>query len=67
MGHFICSFGFAYILVLVDYVSRWIKVVAIRAEVIETMVKHVTSLILHRYGMPRTIINGREHTFVTKS
>ena len=41
MGLFLPSFGFTYILMLVDYVSKWIEVVATRAGAAKTMVKHV--------------------------
>ena len=39
-----------YILMLIDYVSKWIKVVVTRADDAKTMVKHVKSLILQRHG-----------------
>ena len=47
MGPFPPYFGYTYILVLVDYVSKWIKTVATRANDAKTMVKHIKSLILH--------------------
>ena len=58
-GPFLLSFGFTYIRMLVDYVSKWIEVVATRADNAKTVVKHVKYLILHRYGVPKEIISDR--------
>ena len=52
---------------LVDYVSKWIEVVANRAHDAKTMVKHVKSLILHRYGIPKAIISDRGTHFFNKT
>ena len=64
MGPFPLTFGFTYILMLVDYVSKLIEVVATRADDAKTAVKHVKFLILHRYGVPKAIISDQEHIFV---
>ena len=53
------SFGYTYILVLVDYVSKWVEAVATKADDAKTIVKHAKFLILHRYGVPRAIISDR--------
>ena len=66
MGPFPHSFGFTYILVLVDYISKWITV-ATRADDDKTTVKHVKSYILHRYGVPKAIISDRKHIFCNKT
>jgi len=52
IGSFPPSFGYTYILVIVDYVSKWVEAVATRTDDAKTVVKHVKSLILHRYGVP---------------
>ena len=44
---------------LVDYVSKWIEVVATRADDAKNMVKYVKSPILHRYRLPKAIISDR--------
>jgi len=64
MGPFPSSFIFTYILTLIDYVSNWIEVVAARAGDAKTMVKHVKSLILHRYRVPKALISDRGNTFL---
>ena len=67
MGPFSPSFGFIYILMLLDYVSKWIEVVATIADDAKTMVKHVQSLILHRYGVPKAIISDRGTHFCNRT
>ena len=57
IGPFPPSFGFTYILMLIDYVSMWIRGVATNADNAKTVVKHVKSLILHRYGVPLSLIH----------
>jgi len=59
MGPFPPSFGYTCTLLLVDYVSKWVEVVATRADDAKTMVRHNKSLILYRYGVPRAIISHR--------
>jgi len=61
------SFNFTYILMLVDYVFKWIEAVATRAYHTKTMVKHVQSLILYRYGVPEAIINDRGTPFCNRT
>jgi len=63
MGPFPPSFGFIYILILVDYVSKRIELVATRVDDTKTVVKHVKSLMLHRYGVPKAIISDKETHF----
>ena len=67
MGPFPPSFGFTYILMLVDHVSKWIKVVATRADDAKNVVKHVETLILHRYGVPKAIISDRGTHFCNRA
>jgi len=56
MGPFPPSFGFEYILVAVDYVSKWIKVVATRTNDHKVVIKFIQSNIFSRFGTPRAII-----------
>ena len=67
MGPFPSSFGYTYILVLIDYVSKWVEAVATRADDAKTVVKHIKSLILHRYGVPRAIISDRGTHFCNRT
>jgi hypothetical protein len=62
MGPFPPSFGFEYILVAVDYVSKWIKVVATRTNDHKVVIKFIQSNIFSRFGTPRAIISdGGKH------
>jgi len=62
MGPFPSSFGFLYILVAVDYVSKWIEAIPSRNNDHKTMIKFMKENILIRFGIPRTMISdGRTH------
>ena len=62
MGPFPNSFGFLYILVSVDYVSKWVEVVACKTNDHRVVVKFLKDTIFSRFGMPRAIISdGGEH------
>jgi hypothetical protein len=57
MGHFPNSFGFLYILVVVDYVSKWVEAVACKTNDHRVVVKFFKDTIFARFGIPRAIIN----------
>ncbi|GKV45791.1 hypothetical protein SLEP1_g52835 [Rubroshorea leprosula] len=57
MGPFPSSFGKEYILVAVDYVSKWIKAVACPTNDARVVVKFFKSNIFTRFGTPRAIIS----------
>ncbi|KAK9232700.1 hypothetical protein WN943_022948 [Citrus x changshan-huyou] len=57
MGPFPPSFGFVYILVAVDYVSKWIEAMSCRNNDSKTVVKFLRENILSRFGIPRAIIS----------
>lgn len=62
MGPFPSSFGFEYILLAVDYVSKWIEAVATRTNDHKVVVKFIQENIFSRFGMPRAIISdGGSH------
>ena len=62
MGPFPPSFGNEYILVAVDYVSKWIEAVAIRTNDHKVVMKFVKKNIFSRFGCPRAIISdGGSH------
>ena len=61
------SCGYTYILLFVDYVSKWTEVVAARTDDAKTVVKNVKSLILHRYGVPKALISDRGTHFCNKT
>jgi len=62
MGPFPLSFGFTYILVAVDYVSKWIEAIPCRHNDHKTVMKFLKENILSRFGIPRAIISdGGKH------
>jgi len=50
MGPFPPSFDFVYILVAVDYVSKWVKAQATRTNDHKVVVKFVEGCIFSQYG-----------------
>ena len=57
MGPFPPSFGNQYILVAVDYVSKWVEAVALPNNTSASVVKFVKKNIFTRFGVPRAIIS----------
>ena len=67
MGPFPSSFGFVYILVAVDYVSKWIEAISCRNNDSKTVIKFLRENILSRFGIPRAIISDGGKHFCNKS
>ncbi|KAH9750082.1 hypothetical protein KPL71_013739 [Citrus sinensis] len=67
MGPFPSSFGFVYILVAVDYVSKWIEAISCRNKDSKTVVTFLRENILSRFGIPRAIISDGGKHFCNKS
>ncbi|XP_076926874.1 uncharacterized protein LOC143590208 [Bidens hawaiensis] len=62
MGPFPNSCGYLYILVAVDYVSKWIEAVATRTNDHSVVCKFVQANMFSRFGIPRVIISdGGSH------
>ena len=66
MGLFPPSFGNLYILLDVDYVPKWVKVIAYPRNDANTVVGFIQRNILSRYGAPRTIISDEGSHFAKK-
>ena len=66
MGPFPVSFGNIYILLAVDYVSKWVEAAACQKNVANTVVGFLQRNILRRFGTPRTIISDRGSHFANK-
>ncbi|XP_044511506.1 uncharacterized protein LOC123229651 [Mangifera indica] len=66
MGPFPLSFGNSYILLAVDYVSKWIEAKATRADDAKTVVGFVKTYIFSRYGTPRAIRSDRGTHFCNR-
>ncbi|KAM1113990.1 hypothetical protein ACFX2B_046034 [Malus domestica] len=62
MGHFPSSFGFTYILLAVDYVSKWVEAKATRTNDSKVVADFVKTNIFSKFGMPRVLISdGGSH------
>jgi len=67
MGPFPPSFGFVYILVAVDYVSKWIEAIPSRNNDHKTVIKFLKENILSWFGIPRVMISDGGTHFCNKS
>ncbi|CAN6716301.1 unnamed protein product [Malus baccata var. baccata] len=62
MGPFPSSFAFMYILLAVDYVSKWVEAKATRTNDSKVVADFIRTNIFARFGMPRVIISdGGSH------
>ena len=56
MGPFPPSQGMLYILVAVDYVSKWVEAIALANNTAASVIKFVKKFIFTRFGVPRAIV-----------
>ncbi|CAN6576718.1 unnamed protein product [Malus baccata var. baccata] len=62
MGPFPSSFGFNYILLAIDYVSKWVEAKATQTNDSKVVADFVKTNIFSRFGMPRVLISdGGSH------
>ena len=66
MGPFPVSFGNIYILLAMDYVSKWVEAAACPRNDANTIVGFLQRIILSRFGTPRTIISDGGSHFANK-
>ncbi|XP_075499196.1 uncharacterized protein LOC142537576 [Primulina tabacum] len=66
MGSFPSSFGQSYILLAVDYVSKWVESIATSTNDARVVVKFVHRNIFTRFGTPRAIISDEGTHFCNK-
>ncbi|GJU34507.1 pol polyprotein [Tanacetum coccineum] len=59
MGPFPPSFGNVYILLVVDYVSKWVEAKATKTDDAKVVADFVKANIFSRFGTPRAIISDR--------
>ena len=63
MGPFPKVNGYEYILMAVDYVSKWVEVVATRTNTSKVVSEFAESHIFCRYGCPRAMISDGGLTY----
>jgi hypothetical protein len=67
MGPFLKSKNYEYILVAVDYVSKWVKAMPCRAVDSRSSKKMFEEIIFSRFGVPRMVISDGGSHFIDKS
>ncbi|KAM1242902.1 hypothetical protein ACFX2G_035210 [Malus domestica] len=67
MGLFPSSHGFLYILLAVDYVSKWVETKAIRTNDSKVVANFVKTNIFARFGMPRVLISDAGSYFCNQT
>ncbi|XP_078171369.1 uncharacterized protein LOC144565476 [Carex rostrata] len=66
MGPFPPSHGYEYILVAVDYVSKWIEAIPCRHADSNAVKRMFTDIIFPRFGVPRAVISDGGKHFVNR-
>ena len=66
MGPFPSSYRNKYILVAVDYVSKWVEAVASPTNDASVVIKLFKSIIFPRFGVPRIVISDGGSHFINK-
>ncbi|XP_052622617.1 uncharacterized protein LOC128127914 [Lactuca sativa] len=66
MGPFPVSFGNVYILLAVDYVSKWVEAKATRSDDAKKVIEFLKSNIFVRFSVPRALISDRGTHFCNK-
>lgn len=59
MALFLVSFGYVYILLVVDYVSKWVEAKATRTDDSKVVTDFIKSNIFSRFAIPRALISDR--------
>jgi len=57
MGPLPSSYGNVYILVAVDYVSKWVEAIATPKDDARVVIKFLKKNIFSRFGVPRSLIS----------
>ena len=66
MGPFPSSFSHLYILLAVDYVSKWVEAIPTRTNDASVVVKFLRNQIFTRFGAPRALITDGGTQFCNK-
>ncbi|RDX77626.1 gag-pol, partial [Mucuna pruriens] len=67
MGPFLVSNGYSYILLVVDYVSRWVEAIATKTNDGKVVVDFLKSNILYRFGVPKALISDQCSHFYNRA
>ena len=67
MGPFPVSFGYVYILLAVDYVSKWVEAKVTRIDDSKVVTDFIKSNIFSKFGIPRALISDRGTHFCNRT
>ncbi|RDX80262.1 gag-pol, partial [Mucuna pruriens] len=67
MGPFPVSNGYSYILLVVDYVSRWVEAIATKTNDSKVVVDFLKSNIFCRFGVPKALISDQGSHFYNRA
>jgi transposase InsO family protein len=67
MGTFKNSHGYEYILVMVDYVAKWVEAMPCRKASTEESITMIKNVIFPRFGTPRIFISDGGTHFIGKN
>ncbi|KAM2861183.1 hypothetical protein COP2_026395 [Malus domestica] len=60
------SKGHTFIIVATDYFTKWVEASAVRTITSSAVKKFIETKILHRYGVPETIVTDRGPSFISR-
>ncbi|RDX86597.1 gag-pol, partial [Mucuna pruriens] len=66
MGPFLVSNGYSYILLAVDYVSRWVEAIATKINDAKVVIDFLKSNIFCRFGVPKALISDQGSHFCNR-
>ncbi|RDY13999.1 gag-pol, partial [Mucuna pruriens] len=67
MGLFLVSNGYSYILLAVNYVSRWVEAIATKTNDAKVVVDFLKSNIFCRFGVPKALISDQGSHFCNRA
>ncbi|KAM2756858.1 hypothetical protein PS2_018662 [Malus domestica] len=67
MGPFPPSYGFIYILLVIDYVSKWVEAKPTRTNDSRVVADFIKANIFSRFGMPKVFISDRGSHFCNRT
>ena len=67
MGPFPSFLGHTYILLAVEYVSKWIEVIGTAKDDGYTVIKFLRKYIFSRFGIPKALVNDGGSYFCNKN
>jgi hypothetical protein len=67
MGPFSMSRNCEYILVALDYVSKWVEAIPCHTTAAQSSKKMFQDIIFSRFGVPKVVISDRDHILMETS